>query len=135
MRLVPLLGVPLLLVVLGALAIGERPPHHEEADALLVASALVGVALGVARGGSERVWPAADGAPMRQGTRTTALLWLLSIAVRVATIPLLRDAGAPAAAGQVELVLGISLAAQHTVLIARSGGLAVIAPQRRRART
>jgi hypothetical protein len=75
------------------------------------------------RGRSALVWQDADGTWWRRGTRTTAALWIGTIAVRIGTIVgarLLGDHDATSA-GAIELALGVSLAAQFAVIALRCG--------------
>jgi hypothetical protein len=119
--------VPIVLLGLGVQGVLHGDPNTVAVESLLVGGG-VAVVLGAARGASERVWNE-DDTWFRQGTKRTALLWLASIAARVAVA-----AGARALGGHVDLItdvelaLGISLAAQHLVIARRAGLLSELRP-------
>jgi hypothetical protein len=106
------LGVP---VVLGG-------PLSPVAIGLLAANLAISIGFGLVRGRSERLWRSSDGVIWRRSTRRTAMLWAGTVVARVAA------AGAAVAlgvhtpfGGELELFLGISLAAQYAVVAARCG--------------
>jgi hypothetical protein len=124
MRAVPMVAVPLVLAALGAQALLAGPRVGDAGIAILAFGAVVAAILGLLRGRSERLWTSDAGAVLRQGTRLTALLWLAALAVRVATVPVEHAVGDHVAVGaQLELLLGLSLAAQHAVLFTRRATL------------
>lgn len=118
----PLVAIPVMLIGLGVQAFSANPPTNAGGVALFDASVVASVIVGVFRGRSERVWHTADGATWRQATSLTAGLWVASIATRVIAVLVARSIGdhSPATA-QLELLLGLSFAAQHTVLALRAG--------------
>ena len=121
MRTLPLVAVPLVLVGLG---LQGTLAHHLGATGAVLAgvSLAVSAGLGALRGRSERVWRTADGTLFRQGTKVTAGLWLLSIAIRLVAVGLDRAAGVHTPTGPaLELFLGASLAVQHAVIASRAG--------------
>ncbi len=122
MRTGPLVAIPLLLIGLGIEAFAGRPPIGALGIALFAANAAVSVGFGAWRGHSERIWRTANGAAWRQGTTATAALWAASIASRLIAVAVARALGDHSpATGQLELLLGLSFAAQHAVLAVRSG--------------
>jgi hypothetical protein len=121
LRPAPLVGVPLVLIALGVQSL-----HVHQLDtvaaALLAANVVISVALGTLRGRSEHVWRTPAGDTWRKGTSSTAALWAASIAARLIATIVARTLGVhSAAAGELELLLGISLAAQHAVIATRAG--------------
>jgi hypothetical protein len=122
LRTGPLLAIPIVLIALGLQTFSAGPPTTAAGIAVFAVSVLVSIGVGVLRGRSERIWHTANGAPWRQATSRTALLWAASIAARVVALLIARAAGdhSPATA-QVELLLGLSFAAQHAVLARRAG--------------
>jgi hypothetical protein len=120
----PLVAIPLALVGLGCQSLLTQPPSGGRTISFLAANIVISVALGAWRGRTERIWRTADGATWRQGTAVTMALWIVSIAARVVTIPVGHAFGAHAVAGsEIELMLGLSLAAQHLVIANRAGPL------------
>ena len=118
-----LIAIPAVLLLLG-----HYTGSLAVVVALLAADLVLSVVLGYVRGESERVWRAADGAAYRRGTRTTAALWGVSIAARVAASLAASPLGVHAArANDLSLLLGASFASQH-VVIARRAGLLGRAP-------
>jgi hypothetical protein len=116
-----LAAVPLVLITLGAQGVAAHQ-LGTVALILLAANVVISVALGGLRGRSEHLWRSAGGATWRKGTPVTAALWAASIAARlIATIVAHALGVHSAAAGELELLLGISLAAQHVVIATRSG--------------
>ena len=67
------------------------------------------------------MWRTSEGATWRKGTPVTAALWAASIAARLIAIIVAHTLGVHSAAGELELLLGISLAAQHVVIATRTG--------------
>lgn len=121
-----LIAIPAVLLLLGLR--GHYTGSLAVVAAVLAADLLLSVVLGYVRGESERVWRAADGAAYRRGTRTTAALWGVSIAARVAASLAASPLGVHAArANELSLLLGASFASQH-VVIARRAGLLGRAP-------
>ena len=121
LRPAALVAVPVVLIVLGApVVLGG--PLSTAAIGLLVVNLVVSVGFGVMRGRSERLWRAADGVIWRSSTRRTALLWAGTVLARVAAAGAAVALGVHAPlGGELELFLGISLAAQFAVVAARSG--------------
>ena len=121
-----LVAIPVMLIGLGLQAFwptaDQRPGW-----ALFAVTVAAGIGLGALRGRSERIWFTSNGAPWRQATTRTALLWSASLAARLLALLIARAASdhSPATA-QIELLLGLSFAAQHAVLASRAdllGGL------------
>ena len=104
---------------------GCVPPGPSRATALsiavLVASLLMSAAFGVLRGRTMPLWRATDGAVYRRGDRTTFLLWLATIAAKLALAlaaqQLLRE---PINLDALWLGLGVTVAAQQCVLLSRA---------------
>lgn len=92
-----------------------------EADAFFALNAAVAVAFGVWRGTTFRVWKQ-NARPWLQGTLWTLVLWVVSIAVRVALMGVGRAAGLTnaGALAQLALLLAITFAAQNAVLWMRA---------------
>jgi hypothetical protein len=119
--------LPLALLVLGANGLAQTPPKGA-----LAIGAAIGIGLGALRGRSVLVWQDTGGTWWRRGTRTTAALWVGTIAVRIGVIVgarLLGDHDATSS-GSIELALGVSLAAQFAVIALRCG-LVDLAPSLR----
>jgi hypothetical protein len=118
-----LIVIPLILLGLGAQNLASSPPVGALAVGALALDAAAGIALGVLRGRSLRIWQESDGTWWRKGTRSTAVLWVASIAARIAIIGGARALGVhdASAAGPLELAFGVSLAAQYAVVALRAG--------------
>jgi hypothetical protein len=117
-----LVGAPLVLVAFAAQGLDRTPPAGAAAAAFLGLGVAVAAGLGILRGRSERVWHAADGSILHQGTLATGLLWLATFGARAASMATERMAGVHVALGpEIELVCGASLAAQFTVVAWRAG--------------
>jgi hypothetical protein len=124
--------LPLALLVLGANGLAQTPPKGALAIGALALEAAIGIGLGALRGRSVLVWQDTGGTWWRRGTRTTAALWVGTIAVRIGVIVgarLLGDHDATSS-GSIELALGVSLAAQFAVIALRCG-LVDLAPSLR----
>lgn len=91
--------------------------------ALLVVSAAVGGALAVVRARTVRLWRA-DGRVLRQGTPTTAVLWLVSIGQHL----LIDTWSGDRALANVTLLahFGFALLVQNLVLVARARELGLL---------
>ncbi|QQQ74852.1 DUF1453 domain-containing protein [Saccharothrix sp. 6-C] len=97
------------LVLLGIGVYGLREVELTAADwGWLVAGAVVGLALGVARGATIRLF-ARDGVPWQRYTPWTLLVWAGSAAVSLGLGLAASAAGAPADARPVTLSIGIGL--------------------------
>ncbi|ROP41080.1 DUF1453 family protein [Saccharothrix texasensis] len=97
------------LVLLGIGVYGLREVELTAADWWwLVAGAVVGLALGVARGATIRLF-ARDGVPWQRYTPWTLLVWAGSAAVSLGLGLAASAAGAPADARPVTLSIGIGL--------------------------
>lgn len=121
LRPAALVAVPLVLVALGAQSVASHRLGMV-AVGVLAANVAISLALGALRGRSERVWRTPDGTTWRKNTATTAVLWAASIAARALAVVIARALGVHGnPAGELELLLGISLAAQHAAIAIRAG--------------
>jgi hypothetical protein len=128
LRPAALVAVPVVLVALGFGSLLHQPPAGAGAAMLFAASVALALVLGAWRGRSERLWRGADGALWRRATVATAALWAASIAARLLALAAARALGEHTPlGGQLEIFLGLSLAAQHAVLAVRGGALPRIA--------
>jgi hypothetical protein len=122
LRTGPLVAIPLLLIGLGLQMFSANPPTTVMGLVLFGASVVLSIGFGVLRGRSERIWHTTNAAPWRQATTQTALLWAASLAARILTAQIAPAVGDhTSATAQLELLLGLSFAAQHTVLAYRAG--------------
>lgn len=122
LRVAPLVMIPVILISLGIPTLAAAAPTTTFGIALFLASVPVSIGLGVLRGRSEHVWHATDGKAWRRATVTTGLFWAASIATRLVAVVLARLAGDHSSmSAQIELLLGLSFAAQHLVLASRAG--------------
>lgn len=119
--------VPLVLAVLGLYNLNKQPPATSAAVAALVASLAGAVVFGLARGRSMRVWQEA-GSVLRQGAPLTAVLWIVSIALRIAIGAVAHRSGVAQSVtvGELPLFLGVTLAAQNLVIWTRAQALSVV---------
>lgn len=94
--------------------------------ALILIGAAFAIALGLARGGTIRVWREQDGRLWRRGTKLTLALWAALLAVRVIMAGVATSTGhrAADAPGPILLSLALSFAAQNAVTGLRMTALA-----------
>ncbi|MFE0098851.1 hypothetical protein [Streptomyces sp. NPDC059009] len=117
------------LVVRGCIPPG--PAAWEPASiVLLVLSLLASIGLGVWRGAVFPMWKEPDGRVLRKGDRRVLALWVGTVAVRVVFVA----TGAlafhePFNADALWLGLGLTLAAQHTLMMRRRAAAPLKAPQ------
>jgi hypothetical protein len=124
-----LLALPLVLGLVGVQAVAAAPPATAVALLLFSANVAAALTLGLLRGASMRVWRAADGVAMRQGTTLTLVLWAVSIAIRVGLGLLDRGQLPP---DTIAFFLAATFGAQNLVLWLRTGGVqALAAPEAR----
>lgn len=131
LRLLLLLGVPLGLIGLGSRAlVNER--FTSAAVALLAVDMILALGFGIWRGMSFRVWLTVDGQSLRQGTRLTLLLWVVSIALRgITTVAGRQIAGSRNVSFQtLPALLGLTLLAQGIVVLWRVYRLVPAMPAR-----
>jgi hypothetical protein len=82
-RVTSLLNViaPLALLYFGVQGVGQLDPTGW----VLMGSGLsLGIALGFARGTTFRIWTGPDGRPLMRGTAVTLVLWVLTLATKIA---------------------------------------------------
>lgn len=110
--------LPMVLAGLGLLEIASYGQHDRLAPvamALLVASLVIGAALGAIRATTVRIWYQ-NGLLVRQGTWLTVLLWLVSVGIHLGTGELVsRPMQAVLSVGTL-LYLGVTLGAQQLVI-------------------
>ena len=117
--------IPVVLVVLAVRDGGLVDGAHREASTVLLAAELaVGAVMGMAWAGTTRMWTGEDGAVWAQGTRSTIVVWVLGIAIRVGLY-------AAAAAMGVHQHTGSLLLAVAGTLLVRSGVLMLRAQKER----
>lgn len=94
---------------------------------LILIGAVFGIALGLARGATIRVWRERDGLLWRQGSKLTLLLWGALLVVRVVMAGIAQATGHHAATGlgPIMLSLALSFAAQNAVTGLRMSALGV----------
>ncbi len=114
--------IPLALAVVGLLQFTSQSGRHPVDAAslgLIGGSLLLGVLLGGWRATTVRVWW--DGRQaMRQGSSRTVWLWLVSIGSHLAIAALAHGRAATADQDATLLYLGVTLAVQQVVLLARA---------------
>jgi hypothetical protein len=90
------------------------------AAGFFAAGVLFAVAMGVARAATIRVWRTEAGL-LCEGSWRTGVLWVATIAVRVAVFVLAAKAGAAEGAGEAMLFVAVTLGTQNLVLARRAG--------------
>ncbi|MGY5764637.1 hypothetical protein ACXET9_05495 [Brachybacterium sp. DNPG3] len=118
---------PIVLIIIGL----AQTSHHLDAGTvpamdllLLLASLAVGAALALCRAALTRLWIAADGTAMRQGTWATVVLWIVSIASHLGIDALQQDAGLGTAS--LLVYLGVILLVQQGMLLVRATGRGIL---------
>ncbi|MFJ8363155.1 hypothetical protein [Streptomyces sp. NPDC093984] len=102
----------------------------------LIAGLVVSVIAGVLRGRTMPMWRDADGRLYRKGGRVTLLLWLATVAVKLALGAIAEAAyGEPFNLNALWLGLGLTLGAQHLVMTHHGHRLPVPRPSERPATT
>jgi hypothetical protein len=112
-----LVVLPVILAILGIVNVNRHPPASVAADTALVASVVIALAFGIARGFTTQVWWS-DGVLLRKGTWVTLALWIVGIAFRLAVGVVAQREGVSAnvTSGEIPLFLGITLAAQNVLI-------------------
>jgi hypothetical protein len=118
----------LIPAVLAVLAIRDGgsliDTHHKDASvALLAAELVVGTAMGLVWAATTRMWTGDDGRAMVQGTRTTVVVWVAGIAIRVALYAVAAAAGVHQSSASVMLAVALTLLIRGGVLVWRAQGL------------
>jgi hypothetical protein len=118
------LVVALALVVWGLFSVSHVPVAGLGGLALTAAGVAAGLILGVIRGSSMRIWQGEDGITWQRGTVALALLWAVSIAVRVGLGLVASRNGVSQSASLAEMPLffGVTLAAQNSYVLTRLHG-------------
>jgi hypothetical protein len=115
------LRLVLVLAVIGVFELSNTIGHRSVASATvawIVASLLIGGALGAARAATVTIWRAADGAAWRRGTLLTGVLWIVSLGAHFALEVGIDDSTKIAALGasSILLYLAITLGVQREVV-------------------
>ncbi|MCX5561332.1 DUF1453 domain-containing protein [Streptomyces sp. NBC_00038] len=112
----------ILPAVLGFIALREPgviDPHHQaEAILLLGVELLIGLATGAGWAWTTRIWTAPDGSVWGQGTKASAVVWIVGIGLRVGLF------GIGALLGVHQDATAMVLVALAATLLVRSGILA-----------
>ena len=109
-----------LLIARGLVPPGPARPTPAGIGALAVALCL-SAAFGVLRGRSMPIWRDAAGTVLRRGDRTTFLLWLATVATKLAVGAVaVVIAGEPVNVDALWLGMGVTLCAQQVVMAARA---------------
>ena len=113
-RLVTLPGI---MILLGIFNLDKHPPTSGAAFLAIVASLLVAVVFGLARGVSVQTWRE-GGAVFRKGTAVTLILWIVGLALRVLIGFVAAKNGVNQAVtyGEAPLFFGVTLAAQNVLI-------------------
>lgn len=111
-------------IVMGVLAVRNGglvdEAHRGASVALLVAGTAIGGALGVAWAATTRVWTAEDGTVWAQGTRTTIIVWLVGIGLRVGLYAVAVAMGVKQHSGSVLLAVAATLLIRGGVIALRA---------------
>ncbi|GAA4214642.1 hypothetical protein [Actinocatenispora rupis] len=123
--------MPLIFVVVAV--VNGRTLGHDLSSGLgvgLFAAGLVlAVVLGFARAATMAVRPGPDNSVVTRGNRWTMVLWIVSLAVRVALAFGAASLGAPEGVAEAMLFAAVTIGAQN-LIVARRGGLLGAQPQR-----
>ncbi|OAR23345.1 DUF1453 domain-containing protein [Streptomyces sp. ERV7] len=116
--------VPAVLVCLGIREKGLVAPDHHLASVLLLGTEIVtGLLMGAAWGWTSKVWTEPDGSVWTKGTRATAAVWAVGIAVRAGLAGLGALAGIRMGTGALLLGLAASLLVRGGILVWRAQSL------------
>lgn len=119
--------LPAVLGLFGLQQLGRQPPATDVGGvALLAVGLVIGLASGLWRGTTFRVWPDA-GQVMVKGTAMTLVTWAVLIVIRLPFAFLGYAANQPQGfvVGELLLALAVTFAAQNAVIWARAQGLNV----------
>ncbi|GAA0576333.1 DUF1453 domain-containing protein [Streptomyces crystallinus] len=115
--------VPAVLVYLG-IRQGLVDPDHQVASVLLLGTEVAtGLLMGAAWGWTSKVWTEPDGSVWTKGTRATAAVWAVGIAVRLALAGIGALAGIRMGTGALLLGLAASLLVRSGILVWRAQSL------------
>ncbi|OXM71658.1 DUF1453 family protein [Amycolatopsis vastitatis] len=117
--------VLVVLLVLGILQLGtylKVVPASAAVIALLVATLLLGAGFGAVRAWSVRIWRE-DGQLWRQGSRLTAVLWLVGFGVHIGLDALFDGVAHGLGVGSILLYLAVSLGVQRLFVQSRASRL------------
>jgi hypothetical protein len=123
--------IAIIYAIVGLCVGGIVTPHSPTATVLLVASILLSVVVGVARGRLTRVWAEPDGRVMRQGTTLTVGLFLGMIAVKfgMGTYAYLAHVSSDGGFGEIMLMMAVMVAVQAQMIKNRADRLIVTTPR------
>ncbi len=114
--------VPALLVFFSVRDGGLVDQHHQVASIVLLgAEVLIGLLMGVGWACTSTIWTEPDGTTWSRGTKATAGIWVLGIAVRVGLAGLGALAGIHLGTGALLLALAASLLVRGALLMWRTG--------------
>ncbi|MFF2524967.1 DUF1453 domain-containing protein [Streptomyces liangshanensis] len=115
------LVLPAILVVVALRGPGLLGAHHQALSAgLLGAELVVGLLMGAGWAATSKIWAEPDGSLWSRGTRATAAVWVLGIAVRFGLAGLGALQGVHQGTGAVLLALAASLLVRRGMLAMRS---------------
>ncbi|MEU4349291.1 DUF1453 domain-containing protein [Streptomyces sp. NPDC023838] len=116
--------VPAVLVYLAIREKGLVDPGHHLASALLLGTEIAtGLLMGAAWGWTSKLWTGADGSVWTKGTRATAAVWVVGIAVRAGLAGIGALAGIRMGTGALLLGLAASLLVRSGILVWRAQSL------------
>jgi len=115
----------IIYAIVGIVVGGFAAPHGVAAAVIIAAGLALSVVVGLARGRLTRMWVAADGRVMRQGTVLTVTLFLALIAAKFAlgTIAYLDHVSDGAGFGEVMIMIAIMVAVQAELVWRRAQAL------------
>lgn len=126
------LVIALAVVAWGVFSLTHIPLGGLAGDGMIAAGVAFGLVLGGVRGSAMRTWRAEDGVMWQRGTVVLALLWVLSIGVRLGLEVAAARVGVPQSTSlsEIPLFFGVTLAAQNAYVLARvKGGWPAIGPR------
>ncbi|MEU5435059.1 DUF1453 domain-containing protein [Streptomyces sp. NPDC020719] len=113
--------VPAVLVYLSIREKGLVDPDHHALSVLLLGAELVtGLLMGAAWGWTTKVWAEPDGSVWSRGTRATAFVWVVGIAVRVGLAGIGVLAGIHMGTGALLLGLAAAILVRSGILVWRA---------------
>ncbi|MFI1103577.1 DUF1453 domain-containing protein [Streptomyces melanogenes] len=116
--------VPAVLVYLAIREKGLVDPDHHLASVLLLGTEVAtGLLMGAAWGWTSKLWTEADGSVWTKGTRATAAVWAVGIAVRAGLAGIGALAGIRMGTGALLLGLAASLLVRSGILVWRAQSL------------